>query len=358
MSRIRVLVVEDSLTVRKRLVEILNDDPELEVVGEAADGKTCIEMCRRLRPDVLTLDMVLPVLSGLAATEYIMAYFPTPILIVSASANRGEVFKTYDALAAGALDVLEKPKADSTDVDWENRLVFKVKLISRIKPITHLKGRRRDGRARPAPPAPPRRSPGYRLVAIGTSTGGPAAVVEILKNLPGDFPLPVLLVIHIDEMFARHLAEWIESQSVLPVRYAMDREALPGVGHGLVLMAPPNRHLVVAGGRLSLNGTAERHSCRPSIDTLFESLAVEFGKQSIACLLTGMGKDGAAGLLAIRNAGGLTLAQDEATSVVFGMPAEAVKLNAAERVLGVHEFAPALAALAGVGNEVGVRARP
>lgn len=346
MATIRVLVVEDSITVRKRLVEILNADPEIAVVGEAADGKACIELCRQLRPDVITLGMVLPELSGLAATEYIMAYFPTPILIVSASVNRGERFKTYDALAAGALDVLEKPTAACTEAEWERRLVSRVKLISRIKPITHLRGRRRADRVLLAPLTAPLRSPGYRLVAIGTSTGGPAAVVEILKNLRADFPLPILLVIHIAEDFAVHLAEWIETQSALPVRYAIDREALPATGHGQVLIAPPNHHLVVAEGRLALNSAAERHSCRPSIDTLFESLAVELGDQTIACLLTGMGKDGATGLLAIRNAGGMTLAQDEATSAVFGMPGEAVKLKAAERVLGIHEFAPALRELA------------
>ena len=141
MAKIRVLVVEDSLTVRKRLCEVLAADPEIEVVGDAGDGKRAIELCRSLRPDVVTLDMMLPVMSGLAATEYIMAHCPTPILIVSSSTNRGEGFKTYEALAAGAVDVLEKPRGDESDGEWERRFIATVKLVSRIKVITHLRAK-------------------------------------------------------------------------------------------------------------------------------------------------------------------------------------------------------------------------
>lgn len=352
MPKIRVLVVEDSMTVRKRFVEVLCADPDIEVIGEAEDGKTCIELCRELRPDVVTLDMVLPVLSGLAATEYIMAYCPTPILIVSASSNRGDSFKTYEALAAGALDVLDKPQGDDINDVWEQNFVSRVKLISRIKAITHLRGRLRRGSGEiprtVLPGTLPQTEPdNYRLVALGTSTGGPAAMVEILRNLPCDFPLPILLVVHIGEAFGQFLAEWIDSQSSLRVSYAKDGELLPEVGQGRVLMAPPERHMVVRDSRIRLSRDAERHSCRPSVDVLFESVAYEIGKQSIACLLTGMGKDGAAGLLAIRNAGGLTFAQDEATSIVFGMPQEAIRMGAASRVLGIHEIAPSLVALAG-----------
>ena len=347
MKKIRALVVEDSLTVRKRFVEILGKDPELEVVAEAEDGKTCIELCRELRPDVVALDMVLPELSGLAATEYIMAYFPTPILIVSASANRGDLFKTYDALAAGALDVLEKPKGDETDDAWEQTFVSRLKLISRISTITHLKGRRRTVAS---PPTSIRahhiESGNYRLVAIGASTGGPAAVVEILSTLPADFPLPILLVVHISQAFGVHLAGWFDTHSRLRVGFAADGDRLPPMGQGSVIMAPPDRHLVLLGARLRLSSAPERHFCKPSVDVLFESVAADIREGGIACLLTGMGKDGAAGLLAVRNAGGFTIAQDEATSVVFGMPQEAIRLNGAERVLPLPEIAPALVTLA------------
>lgn len=349
-DRIRVLIVEDSLTVREHLAEVLGAAPELEVIGQAEDGKTAIELCQKLRPDVITLDMMLPVMTGLAATEYIMAYCPTPILIVSASTNRGEVFRTYEALAAGAVDVLEKPLGNERDAEWERRLIATLKLVSRIKVITHPRARLGPHRtaAAPLPPAPLRRPADMcRLIAIGASTGGPGAVLEILRSLPERFPIPILLVIHLGRPFATSFAEWLDGQSPLRVSYARDGETLPKVGEGRIVMAPPDHHLVVHHGRLTLTDAPERHSCKPSVDVLFESLAAELGASCVACLLTGMGRDGADGLLAIRRAGGTTLAQDEATSVVFGMPREAILLGAVERVLPLQQFAPTLRMLGG-----------
>jgi two-component system chemotaxis response regulator CheB len=359
MAKIRVLVVEDSLTVRKRMLEVLTAHPDLEVVGEADDGKRGIELCQTLRPDVVTLDMMLPVMSGLAATEFIMAYCPTPILIVSASTNRGELFKTYEALAAGALDVLEKPLGDEPDGAWEQKLVATVKLISRIKVITHPRARLGPmGQRSSVPPfAVEAAEPGGRLraIAIGVSTGGPAALIEILRGLPHGFPLPILLVIHIGKLFAPAFAEWLDGQSPVRVSYARDGDPLPAVGEGRVLMASPDRHLVLRQGTLRLTQDPERHSCRPAVDLLFTSLAQELGPDCAACLLTGMGKDGAEGLLAIRRAGGRTIAQDESTAVVFGMPREAILLGAAEQILPLEKIAPALGALAR-GAETGRRA--
>ena len=348
MPKIRVLVVEDSLTIRERLVETLSSDPEIEVAGRAHDGKAAIELCRQLRPDVMTLDMVLPVLSGLAVTEYVMAYCPTPILIVSSSTNRGDLYKTYDALAAGALDVLEKPCGQEVDGAWERAFLSAVKLVSRIKVITHVRGRLPNGFSPLNPVATGSSERGvYRAVAIGASTGGPAALVTILRQLPPDFPLPILVVNHIGEKFGPLLAEWLDSQSALRVSCAVDGEPLPEAGHSRVILAPPGRHVMVQRGRLYLTGDAERHSCRPSVDVLFESVAREMGNRGVGCLLTGMGKDGAAGLLAMRRAGGRTLAQDKATSTIFGMPQEAIRMGAAEKIVGLHEVAPTLVALAG-----------
>jgi len=349
MAKTRVLVVDDSLTTRKHLIEVLGADPELEVAGEAEDGKQAIELCRSLRPDVITLDMMLPVMSGVAVTEYVMAYCPTPILIVSASTNRGELYKTYDALAAGAVDVLEKPSGNDGDGVWERGLVSAVKIVSRIRVITHIRGKL----------GPPARTPDCQtsfatsngsarksVVAIGGSTGGPAAIVEILRGLSPGFPIPILLVIHIGEPFSAAFAEWLDGLSALRVRYANDGESLPVFGQTGMVMAPPGLHLVVQRGKLKLTRESERNSCRPSVDVLFESLAKELGSQTAACLLTGMGRDGAAGLLALRHAGALTIAQDEASSVVFGMPKEAIQMGAATRVLALDQIAPALTAVA------------
>jgi two-component system chemotaxis response regulator CheB len=229
-----------------------------------------------------------------------------------------------------------------------------VKLVSRIKVITHPKARLSSWEARPTLAQAARasgvvRDPGrtYRLVAIGASTGGPGAIVDILRGLPSDFPLPILFVLHIGAPFGATFADWLDSQSPIRVTNARDGDPLPGPGEARVVMAPPDRHLVVRHGHLRLTSDAERHSCRPSVDILFESLAAsEVGSSTIACLLTGMGKDGAAGLLALRRAGAKTIAQDEATSAVFGMPGEAVALGAAEMVLPLPRIAAAMAGLA------------
>jgi two-component system, chemotaxis family, protein-glutamate methylesterase/glutaminase len=344
---IRVVVVEDSLTVRRRICEILATDPDIAIVGEAGDGRQAVELCRTLRPSVMTLDMILPVMSGLSATEYVMAHFPTPILIVSSSTNRGELFKTYDALAAGAVDVLEKPRGDDTDAAWEQRLVAAVKIVSRIKVINHPRARL-GALGRPSPPswipaAEAAPAPACHVIALGASTGGPAALVEVLRAVPPGVKVPMLTVLHIDEAFGAAFAEWLGDQVPHPVVSARDGDRLEALA-GTVVLAPPGRHLVVQGGRLNLTSGPERHSCRPSIDVLFESLARDCGAATAACLLTGMGRDGAAGLLDVRRAGGLTIAQDEATSVVYGMPREAALLGAAERVLPLESIGASLAA--------------
>jgi two-component system chemotaxis response regulator CheB len=343
-NHIRVLVVEDSLTVRKRLCEVLAAHAGFQVVGEAGDGKQAIELCRALRPDVITMDMMLPLMTGLAATEYIMAHCPTPILVVSASVNRGELFRTYDALAAGAVDVLDKPGGDEPAGAWEARFVASVRMVARIRVITHLRGRAASRQAAAGMGPADAGRPACRLIGLGASTGGPGALVDVLRGLPAPLRVPVLVVLHINEPFGTAFADWLDAQTPHRVRCAHDGETLYAAA-GTVIVAPPGRHLVVGQGRLRLTDEPERHSCRPSVDCLFDSLAAEHGAGTAAALLTGMGRDGAAGLLRIRYAGGRTVAQDEASSVVYGMPREAVELGAAERVLPLSEIGPALAAL-------------
>jgi two-component system chemotaxis response regulator CheB len=347
MAKIRVLIVEDSVTVRRRLAEVLSTDPELELVGEAEDGKQAIERCLALRPDVVTMDMVLPVMSGLVATAYIMAHCPTPILVVSSSTNRRELFSTYEALAAGAVDVIDKPRGDEGDGVWETNFLSTVKRVSRIRVITHLRGRHQTLLVPDAPPAAvaPRTGRTFSVVALGASIGGPAAIVALLHGLPTSFVLPILLVLHIGHPFGDAFADWLDGQSGRRVAFAVEGESVRAA-QGRVIMAPPDRHLVVRAGRLHLSREDERHSCRPSVDVLFESVAREFGAAAVGCLLTGMGRDGAAGLLDIRRAGGLTIAQDEATSIVYGMPKEAVLLGAVDQVLPLREIAPTLVGLA------------
>jgi len=341
--KLRVLVVEDSLTVRRRICEALASDRDLEIVGEADNGQRAIELCRSLRPDVMTLDMILPIMSGLSATEYIMAHCPTPILIVSASTNRGELFKTYDALAAGAVDVLDKPRGDGSDDDWNQKLVAAVRLVAKIKVITHPRARLALGRSS-APLAPGMREPNalpstapLSLIALGASTGGPSALVSVLRDIPSQRGLLILVVLHIDEPFGTAFAEWLSEQTPHAVKFAQGGEPLEAEA-SRVFMAPPGRHLIVEGSRLALSGAPERHSCRPSIDILFESLARCAAPSSAAALLTGMGRDGAAGLLALRQTGGFTIAQDEESSVVYGMPREAALLGAATRILPLLEI--------------------
>jgi two-component system chemotaxis response regulator CheB len=336
---IRVLVVDDSQTVRGKLVEVLSAHPDFTVVGEASNGREAIDMCIALRPDVITLDLALPEIDGLGVTEHIMAVMPTPILIVSASFNRGEVFNTYEALNAGAVDVLDKPRED--DHDWDERFIAAVRLVSRIKVITHPRGRLRAlyRSTGTAPPPIATRSKRVEVVGIGASTGGPSAILEVLSGLPKVFALPIIVVLHVDPAFAVSFTEWLATRSGRTVRIADEGATLQP---NQVVFAPPHKHLTIHAGRVRLVDTSPRHHCKPSVDVLFESLAVDRGASTLAVLLTGMGRDGAAGMLAIRRAGGYTIAQDESTSIVYGMPREAALIGGADRILPLPDIGSAI----------------
>ncbi|MFC7531061.1 chemotaxis-specific protein-glutamate methyltransferase CheB [Actinoplanes sp. GCM10030250] len=343
----RVLIVEDSPTMRGHLREALAPDPQLTVIGEAVDGERAVEMTARLRPDVITMDMMLPGISGLAATEQIMAEHPTPILVVS-SADRQELFSTYNALAAGAVDVMEKPRGDDSDVDWSQRLRAALRMVARIRVITHPRARLdgRSGTARPHPPAPAPVSDVLSVVAVGASTGGPAAITELLRELPASFRTPVLCVQHIaaSEQFAVAFSDWLAGQTGRNVRYAVDGTPVSRAT-GQVLLAPPDRHLFVQDHLLRLSDGPPRHSCRPAVDVLFESVATAYGPAAAGCLLTGMGRDGASGLLQMRSRGAITFAQDETSCTVYGMPREAALLGAAAHVMPPARMAARLAGM-------------
>ncbi len=328
MPALRVLIVEDSVTVRRRLADAFSDDPAFTVVGEAGDGERAIELCQRLRPDVVTMDLMLPGMNGVEVTRRIMTHCPTPIVVFSGMENRTMGLYLLDALTAGAVDAVEKPTRYVTS-EWAGELLTRVKQAARSSSAhvpEHLK-------PEPAwPMFPP------RLVVIGASTGGPAAVRSIMQRLPGDFPLPILLVMHLSEKFEASMVDWLGKSTAFPVRHAVDGEPLPPVGRPQLILARANRHLVVREGRMWLSAEAERHSSRPSVDVLFESVARELGARTIACLLTGMGRDGAEGMHLLRRAGAMTLAQDEASCVVFGMPLEAIRMGAVRHVLPLNDI--------------------
>ncbi|MFN7147229.1 MAG: chemotaxis protein CheB, partial [Myxococcota bacterium] len=284
MGPLRVLVVEASEASRGRVLRALAGDRTVDVVGETAHGEDAIALCEELRPNVVALGTTAGPVGALAVTEHVMAHRPTPILLLPPVADPADA---EELLAAGAVDVLA-PAAREDGAAWAERLRAALRVVARVPVITHPRLRLAPARRAPAVPAP-----APRVVAVGASTGGPAAVAALLKALPADYPLPVLLVIHVGEPFGGALVDWLDALSPLDVALAVDGERLPTGGR--VLMAPPDRHLRVEGGRVRLSADADRHSCRPSVDVLFESVAREYGPAAVGCLLTGMGRDGAAG---------------------------------------------------------------
>lgn len=335
---VRVLVVDDSALVRTLVSELLGADPGIEVVGTASDPYIAREKIKRLSPDVLTLDVEMPRMDGLTFLRNLMRLRPMPVLMVSSLTEAGAAV-TLDALALGAVDFVAKPRIDIARglAGYGELLVEKVKLAARA----------RVGRIATAEPR--REGPiGYRtterLVAIGASTGGTEAIREVLEQMPADAPATVI-VQHIPAAFSASFAERLDRHSRMTVLQAEDQQPLLP-GHAYV--APGGRHLRVARSgarwicRLGDDEPVCRH--RPSVDVLFESVAAHAGRNASAALLTGMGEDGAAGLLALRRAGAATVAQDEATSVVWGMPGAAVALDAAAEVVALGQVAARLLA--------------
>lgn len=343
---IRVLVVEDSPVAQELLVHILTSDPALEVAGVVNNGEEALAAVERLRPDIVTMDVHMPKLNGYEATRAIMETRPTPIVIVSASTNTKEVASTFRAMEAGALAVLPRPPGPGHPnyVEEAHALIQTVRLMSEIKLVRRLPRPASAPLSRAVRPllhAPA----GIQVVAIGASTGGPHVLHTILSGLPPDFGAPVLIVQHIAARFLPGFVDWLSVSSLFPLRIAAHGESLrPGNGY----LAPEGFHLGVGGGlRIALSEDPPDDGLRPSVHHLFHSVAAVFGPHAVGVLLTGMGKDGALGLSELKRNGAITIAQDEASSIVHGMPGEAVKLGAVTHVLSPEGITALLAALVG-----------
>lgn len=344
---LRVLLAEDSVTIRDLLTAILQSDPSVEVVGQASDGLEAVELAKKLCPDLVIMDIHMPNLDGFEATKRIMIEAPTPIVIVSASADAGDVEVSLNALRAGALTIIRKPSGPAADGFERDRTFF----LETIRSMSQVKVVRHWPQPTPVTPAPglarENRSPAG-IICIASSTGGPAALNRILLDLPPDFPVPILIVQHMASGFIEGLAQWLNKGCALRVKVAEEGESLAA---GTVYLAPDGSHLGLGGRtRVALSPEPAIGGFRPAATFLFRSAAEAYGPQAVAVVLTGMGDDGVAGLAAVHERGGRVLAQDEATSVVYGMPKAAAATGLVHRVLPLALIAGRLTALAGRGS--------
>lgn len=346
MSKIRVLIIEDSLVVRELLKHIIGLDDRFEVVAAVESAEEGLARLDSLNPDVISLDIRLPGMNGLDATLQIMQRRPTPIVVVAANVDDDELNIAMNALRAGALSVVEKP-VGVTNAAFESmarHLCTQLAIMSQVRVVRQGIDRGlRFGTATPAAP-PPRRAKGYSVLGLVSSTGGPQALTQVLSGLGPDFPLPMVLVQHITSSFLDGFVSWLSGVTPFAVRIAQGGEALE---RGVIFVPPADHHLKVQGGRMVLSDAAPVQSQRPSGSVLLSSLAADCGRRGLAVILTGMGSDGADGMADMHKAGAYTIAQDESTCVVYGMPAAAVKLKAVSEVLALPTIAQRLRELAG-----------
>ncbi len=381
---IKVLIVEDSPTVSRILSSIIESDPLLQLVGVAHDGAEAIRMVFRHQPNIITMDVNMPRMTGLEATEYIMAHQPTPILVLTAFSKQ-DLDLSFKMLSAGALEIMEKPGRE----EWElrkYRILDRLKLLSRIKVITHVRGKSRifkdvpppsrdTARTAPldpakvykppiqkplpaleklvAPPTPPlvsvpavvgpppqpdkalllRR---FDVLGIAASTGGPPALSRLLSQLPANLPIPVFVIQHIPAGFSAGLADWLNGETPLKVKLAEEGE-MPQAG--FAYLPADDHHLTfLPNGRLHLDDSAARYGLRPSADLTFESMSKVWPGHTLGVILTGMGRDGSIGMRYLNLAGGYNISQDEASSVIYGMPKAAVELGVVDKVLALGDI--------------------
>ncbi len=340
-SRVRVMVVEDSLVVRQLLVHIISRDPRLTVAAAVESAEEALQEIGRVQPDVISMDIRLPGMDGLEATRRIMTERPTPIVVIADSIEDSSLKISMNALRAGALTVVEKPVGVSSAgyAGIAETICTQLYIMSQVPVV-----RQRSFAWRPETPAPAfnrEMETGLSrpsVMGIAASTGGPPALAKVLGSLPADFPLPILLVQHMGAPFMEGFASWLNGLLPLDVRLAQDQEIPVG---GRVYVAPGDRHLLLSpAGTLRISGEPPIGNQRPSATALFQSMAKTVGRRGLGVLLTGMGEDGAKGLVELRQAGGYTVAEDESTAVVYGMPAAAQRMGGVRVSLPLDLIAP------------------
>jgi two-component system chemotaxis response regulator CheB len=361
-GKIRVMIVEDSLAVMELLKAIIGSDPRLEVAAAVDSGEEALEILHRAEPDVISLDIRLPGINGFEVTQEVMRRRPTPIVVVSASVEAEDLKISMNALRAGALAVVEKPEG-VTHEDFETiaqHLCTQLVIMSEVKVVKQriqrkidLPAGRKNGHVEAAGLfRPVQAMPGggnFKVLGLCASTGGPNALMEILGKLPRDFPLPVLVVQHITQSFLDGFVSWLGSLCELPVVMVEHKETMRP---GKIYVASPDRHLLVEMTAARSYPGPPVCQQRPSATVLFQSMAEHYRQNALGVLLTGMGEDGAEGLKAIKDAGGYTIAEDQTTAVVYGMPGTAVRIGAACESLPLPQIAPRLLELAAMAENV------
>lgn len=339
MSRnMRVAIVNDSKLAAESLRRVVAGSSHYQVAWIAEDGAEAVRRSQEDRPDLILMDLIMPVMDGVEATRQIMRLAPCAIVVVTASVA-GNAAKVFEAMGAGALDAINTPVLGMDGSGAGNStLLHKIDMVARLIQAPKTRGETH----RPTTPQAPCTSTGHcpPLIAIGASTGGPAALQKILAALPADLPAALVLIQHVDEEFARSFSEWLNDQTPLSVRLAQpgDRPT-----PGQVLVAGREDHLVLtANGTLKYTAEPADYAYRPSVNVFFDSMARHWQGQSVGVLLTGMGRDGGAGLLSLRESGAHTIAQDQASSAIYGMPKAAAELGAAVDILSLEDMAPAL----------------
>jgi len=321
-----VLIVDDSALVRNILKDVFSREIDIEVIGEAANGSIAIEKNRELHPDLIIMDINMPIMDGLEATRIIMEDNPVPIIVFS---NVLDASNSYKAINFGAVEVLKKP-----EIDKLNNLEFRSEFLEKLRMISSLKVSLRDDTIGMVSVGEYEETK-YKMVVIGASTGGPAAIRTLLRKLPGGLPVAFALVQHLESGFDKSFSQWLGESANMPVELARD---MAKVENGKLVVAPTDKHLIIRNNHYYLDDSERILNQKPSVDMLFTTASEAYGENVIGILLTGMGTDGANGCAEIKANNGITLVQDQASSTIFGMPRAAIEKNAASHILPLDDI--------------------